>query len=192
VIVPEGYTEEGVLKLIETILANIAPRYTFGIYDADDMKQEGFIEALVALEAYDGSAPLENFLRTHLSRRLKNVKRNKSYTINNHCVNCPSYNGECEACQKRQRTQDMKKNVLLPIDIDVVDLDGEKFAYHHNKIDEVEIAEMVERVNRELPVGYRKDYLRMKEGLYVAKNRREEIENLINKILEPINAAGTW
>jgi hypothetical protein len=46
-----------------------------------------------------------------------------------------------------------------------------------------ELKEMMRQINVELPAAMRKDYLKMKEGLYVARQKRIEIENEIRKII---------
>lgn len=181
--IPNGYTEQQVLKIINDILASLAPKYTFGIYGVEDIKQEGFLLSLSALEAYNGSAPLENFLRVHLANRLKTFKRDHSYRINTHCVNCDEFSSDCVACLKRQRTQEIKKNLLSPIDIHGVNAEGENNLFNLD-YDTIDLAELSEKINRHLPVEYRKDYLKLKEGAYVPKSRKEEIENLIYKIIE--------
>lgn len=183
-VVPEGYTQEQVLKIINDILNIIAHRYTFSVFDVDDIKQEGFLLALEGLIKYNGSFPLENFLRVHLNNRLKDFKRNNSFKINTHCVSCKSFTSSCEACAKRQQTQDTKRNLLNPIDIDIINDDAKSTSYNVSLIDTLEMLETVEKINVRLPVSYRKDYLKIKDGLYVSKARREEIEKIITEIIQ--------
>lgn len=180
--IPEGYTETQVLEIINKILSSIASRYAFGIYGADDIKQEGFILALDGLEKYNGSAPLENFLRIHLGNRLKDFKRDNSFRINIHCNKCDIFDENCQSCCKRQQTQDMKKNLLNPIDINVVS-DTNAF-YEGSLIDTLEMVEILDKINKKLPVEYRQDYLKIKDGVYVPKSRKIEIEAVITKIIE--------
>jgi hypothetical protein len=182
-IIPEGYTENEVLEIIDKILSSLARKYKFGIYGVDDIKQEGFILSLDALKRYNGSAPLENFLRKHLNNRLKDFKRDNSFRIDSRCNKCDIFNPDCESCCKRQQTQDTKKNILNPIDINVIN-DEQGTVYEGALIDTLEMVELVDKINRLLPVEYREDYLRIKEGLYISKMRKEEIENIITNIVE--------
>jgi DNA-directed RNA polymerase specialized sigma subunit len=182
-LVPNGYSEQEVINIIDKIMSSIARKYSFGVYGVDDIKQEGFILAMDALTRYNGSAPLENFLRIHLNNRLKDFKRDNSFRINSHCTKCATFNSECDSCCKRQQTQDIKKNLLNPIDIQVIN-DDQNTVYEGSLIDTLEMVEIVDRINRRLPVEYRQDYLRVKEGLYVSKSRRLEIEVIISKIID--------
>jgi DNA-directed RNA polymerase specialized sigma24 family protein len=182
-LVPKGYTEEQVLETINKILSSMARKYTFGVYGIDDIKQEGFILAMDALGRYNGSAPLENFLRIHLNNRLKDFKRDNSYRINSHCNKCDIFNAECDSCCKRQQTQDIKKNLLNPIDIHVIN-DDQGTSYDGSLIDTMEMIEIVDKINKKLPVEYRADYLKIKEGIYVPKARKLEIESIVAKIVD--------
>lgn len=65
------------LGTILQVIDRIAPRYTFGYYDIEDIKQESYIICLEGLEKYDESRPFENFISKHLSNRLKSLIRDK-------------------------------------------------------------------------------------------------------------------
>lgn len=162
----------------------MAHKYVFGVYSKEDIEQEGFIIACAALKDYNPDyGPLENFLRTHLSNRLKNFKRNHSYRINSHCNYCEKFTLGCPNCEQRQHTQEIKKNIQQPIDLESVDSDGELRKMSYRDLDNLELKEIVDYINKNLPVQYRKDYLKMKEGAYVPKSRKEEIERVIEDIL---------
>ena len=68
-------TEEQVTDLILKIAKVHATKYSFSIYDADDIIQESYLICLECLNRYDGLRPLENFLRVNLLNRLKNFYR---------------------------------------------------------------------------------------------------------------------
>jgi len=185
--IPKGYTEDQVIKLIQKIMDSLAPKNVFETYDIDDIKQEGFILALDGLASYDGSAPLENFLRNHLFNKLKTFRRDNSYRIDVRCTNCKSFNENCTKCQNRQRNEESKKNLLKPLDIDLIDTDNERAMYSYGTQDEVEVNELTERINKFLPVKDRKDYLRLKDGIPLPKSRKDELYLIINHILESGN-----
>jgi len=65
------------INIILDVVNKIAPKYVFGYYDVDDIKQESYIICCEALDKYDESRPLENFLSKHLSNRLKTLIRDK-------------------------------------------------------------------------------------------------------------------
>jgi DNA-directed RNA polymerase specialized sigma24 family protein len=174
--------DQQTLDTIEKVLHSIARKHTFGIYSVEDIKQEGFLLALEILESYDGTSPLENFLRVSLPNKLRKFQRNKTYRPHEHCSKCEEFSAECDGCVRRHNTQLAKKNLLAPINIDLVVADNEP----HMMVwlsDNLEEKETIELINRELPVEYREDYLRMKENLYVSKPRRQEIEDKLRSII---------
>jgi DNA-directed RNA polymerase specialized sigma24 family protein len=180
----KGYSEEEVLTILDKVLTSIARKYTFGIYSIDDIKQEGFIIAYEKiLPKYDGSAPLENFLRKSLGNRLKNFKRDMYVRLKPSCSTCDNFNEDCPDCLKREQSQETKKNLLNPIDINALN-DDQGTTYEGSLIDTLEMVEVIDRINKKLPVEYREDYLRIKDGAYISKSRREEIERIVMEIVE--------
>lgn len=182
--IPKGYTEEEVVKIITNILNDIADKYTFGIYEKEDIKQEGFIIGLDRLKYFtNNKGELENFLRVSIISRLKNFKRDNYINIDRPCSKCDIFNINCEKCKKRRQNQTNKLNLLNPIDIHSV-VEEKKTSYEGCLLDSLEMIELVDKINKELPVEFREDYLRLKEGLSVPKARRERIEQLITEIVE--------
>ena len=183
-LVPEGYTEQQVIDLINEVLDGLVSRFKFGVYDTADIRQEGFIEAMSLLTKFDGKRPLENFLRATLPNKLKNFRRNKSYLPTASCINHAQFTKDCEACESRQNTQQQKRKLLNPIDLDSVNPDGESNFVSTDDMSGLEVKESLERVNRLLPMEMRADYLKMKEGLYVNRERRLEIEKKVWEIID--------
>lgn len=156
--IPKNMTEDQVIKQIEIVINRIAPKYTFGTYGVDDIKQEAFIICMDALERYDQKRPLENFLSVHLSNRLKNFIRDNYYT----------------------KDEEEKKKVMRP-----KYLAGEDIVQYDNTIDSSTDAKNIKIiVDRHLPAQYRSDYLKIINEVYVPKKRREEIILLIKEIVE--------
>lgn len=146
------------MKQIEIVINRVAPKYTFGTYGVDDIKQEAFIICMDALERYDQKRPLENFLSVHLSNRLKNFIRDNYYT----------------------KDEEEKKRVMRPKYLsgeDVVQYDSSA----DNKADAKSIKSLVDQ---HLPSHYRADYLKIINEVYVPKKRREEILAIIKEIVE--------
>ena len=160
--IPDGMTEQEVVDQIEKVCNRIAPRYTFYGYALDDIKQEAFIICMEALNRYDNSRPLENFLSVNLSNRLKNFVRD------NHFIH----------------TDDLDRvRVLKPAQLDhenaVVDANDNNITY-----DSIEFKNMADIVDVKIPASLRLDYLRMINDVYITKQRREEIIETINEILQ--------
>ena len=68
--IPRGMTEEQVIATINKVAARYAHKFKFGYYEAEDIKQEAFIIAMEALDRYDETRPLENFLALRVHRFL--------------------------------------------------------------------------------------------------------------------------
>ena len=159
--VPKGMTEQEVVDQIEKVCNRIAPRYTFYGYALDDIKQEAFIICMEALNRYDNSRPLENFLSVNLSNRLKNFVRD------NHFIHSDDLD---------------RVRVLKPAQLDhdnaVVDKD-KNITY-----DSIEYKNMADIIDVKIPASLRLDYLRMINDVYITKQRREELVDKIQEILQ--------
>jgi len=158
------------LSIIRRVARYLAPRFVFGHYDVEDIEQEGVIEGIKALPRYDSSrgASLETFMHTHIYRRLYNLKRNKYH---------------------RPNTEDVaKKNIIDTINLDVVNHDGEsRMSLADSHVTDIEEAEAIEAINRELPVSLRADYIKIKHGVYVPKDRKTEV---IAEVLNILRSKG--
>lgn len=139
---------------------------TFGCYDLEDLRQEARVECLLALEKYDGKRPLPNFLRTCVKSRYINLRRNKFH-------------------RKGDSDDHPKKLLMMPIDIDAVDHDGEPnmsidICFADNK-------DLWEKLDEELPLELRHDYLRLKNGEDISRIKRNKIMEVIKNILWKIS-----
>jgi len=160
-IVPEGMTEEDVLRQINKVVLKIAHNYTFPGFVRKDLQQEAFIICMEALSRYTPGRPLENFLSVHLSNRLKNFVRD------NHHTDPQSAKGKIV-----QPAQLNNEHMLL---------DGsEKFKVDHTKLD---MAAMKDCIDRHLPASLRMDYLKVVGDSYLPKKRREQVMDEIKAIL---------
>ena len=173
------------IKIIQKVARAVAPRYTFGFYDKEDIEQECFIEALRVMDKFDERlGSLENFLYTHLHNRMKNFLRKHYYRKTFSCVLCGGNDPSCESCERRRWRFAVKKHLMEPIDIDNINCDNEKNAYEQpNLVEKIELDEVFSIINQHLEIYLRTDYLRMLEGLHVPKPKRETIENRIIDIL---------
>ena len=160
--IPDNMTEQEVVDQIEKVCNRIAPRYTFYGYTLEDIKQESFIICMEALNRYDNSRPLENFLSVNLSNRLKNFVRD------NHFI----YNDSGDRVKVLKPAQLEHENA-------VVDSKDNNISY-----DSIEYKNMVEIIDIQIPAAIRLDYLRMINDVYITKQRREEIIEIINEILQ--------
>lgn len=157
-----------VLETIMRIAKKIAPKYTFGYYSVEDIEQEAILIGYDGMSRYDPSRPLENFLYVHMNNRLKTFKRNKYFRINA---------GSAEGVQQA------KKNIMDPLPIETID----HFS-NEDLFEGLEISEIRSRIDNQLPVSLRKDYLRICSGQKVTRNVYENVINALKEIFtEEIN-----
>lgn len=156
--IPSNMTYDEVVAQIQVVIDRIAPKYTFGTYGLDDIKQEAFIICMDALNRYDEKRPLENFLSVHLSNRLKNFVRDNYYT----------------------KDEEEKKRVIKPKYLskeDVIKYDVD----YDSKIEAKYIKQIIDEY---LPIDRRSDYLKLISDVYVSKKKREELIELIKNLVE--------
>lgn len=156
--IPKHMTEQQVVDQINIVVNRISARYTFHGYEVEDIKQEAFIICMDALDRYDPSRPLENFLSVHLSNRLKNFVRDNFYT----------------------KDEEDKKKILKPSSLSHEDFTPEEKNNDYEKIDAQSIQQIIDL---KLPSEYRADYLKIINDVYVPKKRREEIISLIRELI---------
>lgn len=160
---PEGMTETQVIDQIQIVVDRIAPKYTFYGYTTDDVKQEAFIICIEALNRYDPTRPLENFLSVNLSNRLKTFVRDNYMTA---------------------QTSEARKRLVQPAQLDYEDSiidEDEKFG---NSYDQLDLQSMAGAIDQYMPANVRMDYLKLINDVYVSKQRREEVIGIVKTILE--------
>lgn len=174
------------VKIIQKVAHIIAPRYTFGYYDVEDIEQECFLLSQEAVDKYDASlGSFETFLYTHLTYRLQNFLRRKYYRKDFDCKVCGGKDPNCESCERRRNRFLIKKHLMEPIDLDHVNCNNEQnTSYSFDPFQKVELDELFLIINKFLEIELRIDYLKMLEGITIPKVRRDFIENRIIEILE--------
>lgn len=178
-------SEDEILSVIGKLAKRFAANFKFGFYDIDDIKQEIYIMGLDAVKRYDGRVPLENFLAVHIKNRLKSLRRDKYSREGYVCTYCSGESDDCQHCLRRILKNNAKKNLVSPIDLDLVSDESESNMRDNLDIlTDVTIKEYTDLIDKHLDISYRSDYLRMRSGSYVTKHRRLEIENVIKEILE--------
>lgn len=196
--VPEGKTEQEVLDIIDNVANRLARKFQFGYHSFEDMKQQATLHALKGLPNYDGIRPLENFLWVHVRNRLYNDKRNQYARPDIPCYTCPFYNTklesnceeyidkmECDIYNSSYIRNEAKKNLASTVSIDNVLMDHEvnMKTYDNN----FETTELLEILDKNIPVGLREDWIRLKEGLRLAKVRKEKLLTEIYIILDSLS-----
>jgi predicted PilT family ATPase len=157
--IPTNMTEAEVMKEIATVIDRISHKYTFYGYEVDDIKQEAFIMCVDAMERYDPSRPLENFLSVHLSNRLKNFVRDNHFT----------------------KDEEDKRRIVMPGQLSHEDRLVDQRSYSGESIDYQQMSNILDL---KLPASVRADYLKIMHDAHVSKKRRAEVLSLIREIME--------
>jgi DNA-directed RNA polymerase specialized sigma24 family protein len=164
--IPKGINEDEAVKVIMKIAKRLAPKYVFASYDVEDIEQEAFIIGIAGLEKYDQNRPLENFMYTHISNRLKTFKRDNYFRL--------------DYGTAAQKIQDRKKSLLEPVDIDSV----YSVYSREQSTSNAQIHETLDLIDRRLPSHLRRDYLKLQSNASLPKGRKaaviEAIERIIN------------
>ena len=161
--IPKGMTEQQVVDQITKVCNRISPRYTFYGYTVDDIKQEAFIICMEALSRYDGIRPLENFLSVNLSNRLKNFVRDNHFS---------SEDNEDRIKISQPAQLDYENNIID---------EEEKYSITYDSIQKKDISHLIDK---HISSNMRMDYLKIINDVYVSKQRKREILDAINEILE--------
>ena len=156
--IPKGMTEQQTVDTILKVCDRIAPKYTFYGYTIEDMKQEAFIICMEALEKYDEKRPLENFLSFILPGRLINVIRDNHFLKN---------------------SKDEKKLIAMP-----GQLSNEESSHYYETfiLDDMDIYELFDVVDTNMPYEHRQDYLKLLNGVHIDKKSREQVIEIIRNI----------
>ena len=208
--IPKGMTEEEVLSVIESVVNILAYNFKFGYFDLDDMKQQGRLYALEALPRFKPErGNLHNFLRSHVRNRFLNLHRDKLSRHQPPCPSCPFYDPEynqstnmCAAfvdkmeCDKYagwEKRNGAKRNLIEPLDISTIR--DEKENNMRSKMDVPSLvikAELMDMIDRKLPVALRADFKRMMDDVSIGKQRRDKVLTAIREILEDNYDGETW
>lgn len=147
------------MKIITKVINRIAPKYTFGFYELDDIKQESYIICLEAMERYDPTKPLENFISKVLSNKLKNLVRDKYF--------------------RNSSSED--KKLLMDLGVSLQDITPPE--YDQDIENKISTQEALEKIMSELPTAYRNDFLRIANGVNIQSHRKNLLFDKIRSIL---------
>jgi DNA-directed RNA polymerase specialized sigma24 family protein len=185
---PHNLTEKEVMTAMDKAIALLASTFMFGYYDSDDIRQEAYIFGLEALPRYDPNRPLENFLYSHIKNRLINFKRDKYHRTDPPCKICAEHgkHQDGSVCAKYtawKKRNASKQNLMRPQDIHTIDDGNKSLKLKQSVVDDANIAECIELIDKNLDVELRSTYIRMKYGESVSKAKRVKVENAIKEIL---------
>lgn len=151
-------------ETIQTVIDRIAPKYKFGYYDEQDIRQESYIICLEALARYDETRPFENFISRHLSNRLKTLRRDK-------------YSRSSTTTAKHAELNATKKNLM---DLKPYSPDYEPVRDFEN---ELMNREAIEHVRENLSPQMRNDLDRVLNDVSLTSSRKNALFARIKEIL---------
>lgn len=164
------------LMTIRRIAKKLAPKYTFGYFEKEDIEQEAIIIGLECLDRYDSNlGNLSTFLYHHINNRLKNFKRDHYYQPRIKCPLCGGFNLNCPSCLSFEWQMEVKRNLMEPITLE----DAPCFTE-----DTLEQQELFEIIESHLPQDLRQDYLKLKEDITIPYNRKIRLIETLREIVE--------
>lgn len=195
-------TEEEILKTINAVAKELAPKFVFGYHTLSDIKQQCRVFALEALPKWDHKKSLPGrdhkrslytFLMVHVHYKLINFRRDKYFRHIKPCDTCPFYekiNDKCQAFQDKQecplfqkwdRRNSTKKSLsnleIIEYPDEIIEVDEDIV------IRDVTMNENIDRINKHLKSNLRSDYLRLLGGAKIPRNRYEELKEELKRIL---------
>jgi len=195
--VPNGYTEQEVLQTIDIVVSKLAVPFKFGFHEVDDMKQEGRIFCLECLPRFDASqGTLKNFLMNHVRNRFINMKRDKFERQHPPCSSCPFYRQTFDKCVAFDCREDCdkwrgwklrnqtKRNLMEGYNPNLVcESSGDDGPTSEVILEEMANQEVIEYVDKNIPLNMRADYCRMLAGVKISKARRDKIVDFIKDLV---------
>lgn len=213
--IPQGLTEQDVLQTIDAIVNQLSAGFRFGYHDINDMKQQGRLFALEALDKgsfdinfknkggkKDVNKKLYTFLFSHIRYRFINFKRDNFSRNEPPCLSCPFYDpkklksvnqcsafedkNECTKWDKWFKLNQAKQNLIKPVDISELNSDGiSNTQYSVDMADKLYKNQLKDLVDEHLPANMRSDYLRFIQGCRLPKDKLDKLQN---KIMEIVHA----
>jgi|TARA_R110000824_G_scaffold1679_3_gene8355 DNA-directed RNA polymerase specialized sigma24 family protein len=196
--IPDNYSEEEVIDIINIVADRLCYKFKFGYHSADDMKQQARLFAWEGMEKYDEKRPLENFLWTHVRNRLYNFKRNNYSRLEKPCDTCEFYISkkctafddqmECSLYKGWSDRNSAKKSLMHSISVDFDQKEED-----NSVLGTIQSKELVELVDSELHVSFREDWIRFINNLKLSKTKKDRLVEEIKNVLEENNIdTQTW
>jgi DNA-directed RNA polymerase specialized sigma24 family protein len=190
---PSNLTEADFLSATEKVINILANSFAFGYFTVEDIKQQARLFAIQAMDRYDPTRPLDNFLYSHIKNRLINFRRDNYRRNDPPCLPCHnSIDGEtdhenkryCERYRQWLGRNMRKQNVITPLDISNISDEHEPTTRNESTVlEDLEQKELLALIDSKLPVELRQVYLQMQSGEPVSKLKRQQIERMIIEIV---------
>lgn len=193
---PPGFTEAEVLAAIEQAAKRWAASFVFGPHELEDVKQLARLECLAKMARFDPgldesgqpTRSLLSFLSAVVHNHLSNVKRNELWRNECPCSLCPQGRHEehedgkpCKAFRTWRANNGRKASLTCPGALDSAP--ESKLASDGRVGEDAALREALAAIDERLDVSLRADYLRMRAGEKLPKDRREAVEQAVREII---------
>lgn len=184
---PNFLTEEEFLAAFDSVIVKLVKKFTFNIYDVDDIRQEAFLIASEGVFNFNPAynVPLESFLYTHLYNRLINFKRDNYLRRENNCQECRNISKVCARCEQRERLNMTKKSILEPANIE--SLAHPTFINEYEK--KVDQETIISEILRRLTPLQVQDFYKIRDGVRINNNKKKRIIEIIQEIMTELDYA---
>lgn len=177
--IPEGYTEEEVLAILDRAIWPLAENMKFGYNEASDMYQEGFILASNVMSKYESegrnNCSLENFIRIHVRNRFINMRRDQLYRTTSPCLNCATLHNctlnviDCPKYAAWLRRNNAKRSIMESTELE--DREGEC----PDLFEDMWKRDFLEYVKEHISIYNRASLLKLLDNVQLIKKKREEL-----------------
>jgi len=196
--IPEGYTEDEVMAAITKSLNSLVSNFSFGYFDSDDMRQEGFIFAHEALPKFDPQnakgCGLASFLRMVIRSRFLSMRRDKYHRNIPPCSSCVFMDKGCKEFADKHECpkwsgwnarNNAKRSLVESCDVNKIThsmpISGEDVCTSLSR------AELLQYVSDKIPLALRADYCRLLEGAKLTKARSDKVIEAAREIMGELN-----
>lgn len=184
---PPGFTEAEVTAALLEAAEAVGGLYTFGYHELEDAKQEAMCAAIEnSLPKFDATrGTLVAFLATAMRHSLSNYKRKHYWRNEPPCRGCADGRTHddgrhCEPHLAWIRLNTAKANLVHPLDIENLEDEPTRPDTATAAAVNEETASLIDTF---LPADLRSDYLRLKAGLKLSKERRQAV---LDAVLEAL------
>ena len=198
--IPKNMTETEVLEVFTQVTKKLGKKFKFGYRDEEDMIQEAMILCIEGLDRYDGKRPLANFLYIHVRNRLCNYKRKHYIRIEKPCTRCPlkaflppdkckEFDDmmDCNLYERWHERNIVKRNLANTLEYNQVDYKNsteENMKYNTDTGSNMDKKEILNIIDKDLPINLRKSYTMMLNGIKIHKKDEDILKATILEILK--------
>ena len=196
----DDISEEEFVRIVEKVTKNLVFKLQFAYFTPEDLKQEAMIVGMKGLAKWDKVRPLENFLSVHIKNQLLNLRRKNFSRHEPPCKKCPFYcpksvvhinecelfedKGDCDKWKNWIKRNEIKENIAKPGNIHIISDEEEASIQDHSDLDDyIDGVSLRIKIEEELPLDYRADYLRFMSGVSIPKYRMDKLKAKIREIV---------